>query len=313
MTLAAAFGLMPFQNTFVFAAEGGVGHYVPGAFADFGDLAPPESGWAVLDWYNHYNGSAGANKTIPVSGHITANLHSTSNAEMLGAQYTFPCSILNGKYSAAVIAPYIWVNTTGAVTGPFGRLTRADSTSGIGDITMIPFWLHWASGEFSWGVQLDVYAPTGDYNTGQLANAGLNFWTFEPLVSVSYISKKIGLEVTTTAGLDFNTNNNATDYQSGDVFHFDTTIAEHLPFFGCGTIGAGINGYYWKQFTGDSGSGAKLGSFETLMTGVGPVLSYISPQFCGHTIVAELKWLPQMDTHYTLNGDYIWFKVALLF
>lgn len=128
------------------------------------------------------------------------------------------------------------------------------------------------------------------------------------------MGKKTGLEVTTTAGLDFNTNNNATDYQSGEVFHVDTTIAEHLPLFGCGVIGVGINGYYWKQYTGDSGSGARLGSFETLMTGVGPVISYISPKLCGgHTIVAELKWLPQMDTHYTLNGDYIWFKASFLF
>ncbi|MGO9022512.1 MAG: hypothetical protein ACLQVJ_29600 [Syntrophobacteraceae bacterium] len=49
------------------------------------------------------------------------------------------------------------------------------------------------------------------------------------------------------------------------------------------------------------------------MMGVGPVLSYISPPICGHTLVAEVKWLPQLDTLKTLNGDYVWFKVALSF
>ena len=312
--LTAAFGAMPVQELFVFAAEEGTGHYVPGSLADFGDMAPP-SGLAFLDWYNHYSGSAGVSKTVPVAGFITANLNTKSNAEALGAMYTLPCSVLEGRYSAGLIAPYVFMNVTGTVTGPLGKtITRTDTTSGIGDITLIPFWLEWTNGDLRWGVQLDVYAPTGDYKAGQLANVGLNYWTFEPLVSFSYMGKKTGLEVTTTAGLDFNTNNNATDYQSGEVFHVDTTIAEHLPLFGCGVIGVGINGYYWKQYTGDSGSGARLGSFETLMTGVGPVISYISPKLCGgHTIVAELKWLPQMDTHYTLNGDYIWFKASFLF
>lgn len=162
-------------------------------------------------------------------------------------------------------------------------------------------------------MQLDIYAPTGDYDKGKLANVGMNFWTFEPLASFSWISKKIGLEISTTAGFDFNTINNATDYQSGDVFHIDATVAEHQPLFGHGIIGIGANAFYWKQFTGDSGSGARLGSFETHMTGIGPVLSYISPTFCGHTIVAEVKWLPETDTRYALKGDFIWAKVSFSF
>ena len=59
--------------------------------------------------------------------------------------------------------------------------------------------------------------------------------------------------------------------------------------------------------------GAKLGSFETEMTGVGPVLSCISPPICGRTIVAGVKRPPQMDTLYTLKGYYLWFKVGLAF
>ncbi len=38
----------------------------------------------------------------------------------------------------------------------------------------------------------------------------------------------------------------------------DTTIAEHLHLFGYGVIGICANAFYWKQFTADSGSGAKL-------------------------------------------------------
>ncbi len=312
--LALALIVTTAPDSLVLAAEGGVGHYVPGAMADFGDMAPP-SGFALLQWYNHYNGSAGDNRQFQFGGLTAAGISATSNAEMLGAVYTSPWGILGGKFSTGVIIPYVWLDVTGTVTGPRGNsLTRKDTVNGIGDITFMPFWLSWNSGDFKWGVQLDIYAPTGDFTPGQLANIGLNYWTFEPMVSFSYISKKIGLEISATAGFDFNTKNNATDYLSGNVFHIDTTIAEHLPLFGYGIIGVGANAFYWDQFTGDSGSGAKLGPFETRMIGVGPVLSYISPQFCGgHTIVAEVKWLPQIDTEKTLKGDYIWFKLAYTF
>jgi hypothetical protein len=308
-----ALGVFLVQPSSVFAAEGGIGHYVPGAWADFGDMAPP-SGFALLDWYNYYNGSAGVSARFPEGGLVAANLKATSNAEMVGAVYTSRYGILNGKFAAGVVVPYVWADVTGSITGPAGKtITRADFASGIGDITLIPFWLQWTCGDFKWSVLLDVYAPTGAYNTGRLANVGLNYWTFEPMVSFSYISQKIGIEFSTFAGLDFNTENDATNYQSGDVFHIDATVAEHLPLFGCGIIGAGVNAFYWKQFTADSGSGAKLGPFETQMAGVGPVLSYISPPICGHTLVAEVKWLPQMDTAKTLRGDYVWFKLALAF
>jgi len=301
------------QSGSVFAAEGGIGHYVPGALADFGDMAPP-SGLALMNWYNYFNGSAGAGKQLEFGGIVAANLSATSNAEMLGAAYTSPYGILGGKFAVGVIVPYIWANVTGSITGPRGNtFTRSDSANGIGDMILMPFWLNWTCGDFKWAVLLDVYAPTGAYNTRKLANVGLNYWTFEPVVQFSYISKKIGLEISSTAGFDFNTNNDATAYQSGDVFHIDTTVAEHLPFFGCGIIGVGANAFYWKQFTADSGSGAKLGSFETQMIGIGPVLSYISPPICGHTLVAEVKWLPQTDTHYTLSGNYVWVKVGLAF
>jgi hypothetical protein len=93
-------------------------------------------------------------------------------------------------------------------------------------------------------VRFSVCAPTGELVKGKLANVGKNFWTFEPAVSLGYLSSKIGLEVTAFTGLDFNTGNDSTDYQSGDQFHLDVTIAEHLPLLG-GFIGVGVNGYYY--------------------------------------------------------------------
>jgi len=33
---------------------------------------------------------------------------------------------------------------------------------------------------------LGVYAPTGEYETGRLANLGLNHWTFDPTFGAAY-------------------------------------------------------------------------------------------------------------------------------
>jgi hypothetical protein len=42
------------------------------------------------------------------------------------------------------------------------------------------------------------------------------------------------------------------------------------------------------------------------------VLSYIR-KIGKANLAAEVKWLPELDTEHRLKGDYIWFKVAVLF
>lgn len=306
--------LPPFE---VFAAEYGMGHYSPGGMASFIDTAPP--GFTVFNFFNYYNGSAGGNKQLPFGGLVAANLDVTTYADVIGLAYKTPFGILDGKFNVAVLVPYIWVDVKAEVDvntqlpRPGRSIRKRDKAEGIGDITLIPFWLAWNKGDFKWDARLDIYAPTGDFTRGQLANVGLNYWTFEPVVSFSYLSSKIGLEVSAVAGLDFNTQNHATDYQSGDVFHVDLTVAEHLPLSQYGFIGVGFNAFYWKQFTRDSGPGAVLGPFEGRTEGIGPVVSYVSKPICGHTILAEVKWLPEIDVNRRLSGDYVWFKAVLAF
>jgi len=46
--------------------------------------------------------------------------------------------------------------------------------------------------------------------------------------------------------------------------------------------------------------------------GIGPVLSYIT-KIWGKDLVAEVKWLPELDVKNRLEGDYIWFKLGMAF
>lgn len=291
--------------------EGGCGHYMPGSTASFVDALPGREAVAYLNAFTFYNGSAGGDRTLEFGGVIAANVDATMYADTSILLYQTPWKIFDGQYAVALAVPYVWMEVKGNVqVGPFSR-SRRDTAEGFGDIEVLPLMLGWKYGDLKYDVRFAVYAPTGEFEKGKLANVGKNFWTFEPGVSVSYLSSKIGLELSTFVGLDFNTKNDATDYQTGDQFHLDATIAEHLPLFG-GIIGAGVNGFYYKQFTGDSGGGAKLGAFEGRTVGVGPVASYVT-KVCNKDVVAEVKWLPELDTNKRLNGDYVWFKVAVLF
>jgi hypothetical protein len=84
----------------------------------------------------------------------------------------------------------------------------------------------------------------------------------------SWLSSKIGTELSLYTGVDFNTENDATDYTSGTSLHLDLTVAQHLPLLG-GFVGVGANGFYYQQISGESGSGARLGDFEGMTCGAG--------------------------------------------
>jgi len=297
------------------AEEGGSGHYMPGANASFVDALPGKPGLAVANFFSFYDASAEISR---VGGLVTAGLDATAYADTLVALYQTPLKLLGGYYAIGMAIPYVWLEVKGEVqlTKPgVGtiKFRKRDTANGFGDITVYPFMLGWTGlgGDLKYDVRLGIYVPTGDYKNGDLANVGKNYWTFEPAGSASYISRKIGLELSAFAGVDFNTKNNDTEYRTGDQFHLDVTVAEHLPLFG-GLIGVGANSFYYQQINGDSGSGAVLGDFKGRTSGIGPVISYVTKVW-KKDFLAEIKWLPEIHTKNRLEGDYIWFKLGMAF
>jgi hypothetical protein len=165
--------------------------------------------------------------------------------------------------------------------------------------------------DFNVNFRVGAYAPTGNYQVGRLANTGKNFWTIEPVLGLMYFGQKSGIEVSVFPGFDFNTENNDTDYQSGKQVHVDGTLAQHFPL-ATGLAGAGVSAYYYQQVSGDSGSGATLGAFKGMTTGLGPALSYAQKVSSRDTLV-ELKWLNEVETKNRLQGDIVWLKAVLKF
>jgi len=294
------------------AEEGGTGHYETGQAGSFIDALPGSPGIGYIDDFIYYHGSGGASQAFPVSGRIASNFKTTAFMNPSWYLWETPLKILRGNYSLALNTSYELLSTEATLTTGGSSVHKRDTANGDNDLLFVPAWIGWTQGDFKYDVRLGVYAPTGEYDKNNLANIGKNYWTFEPEVSLSYRSSKIGLEASAFAGCDFNTKNYATDYQTGDEFHLDVTIAEHVPVGHTGFIGVGATAWYYQQITGDSGAGATLGSFEGNASGVGPVISCVIHPEKEVQLVAEAKWQPDLQVENRLRGDIVWLKAGVL-
>lgn len=293
------------------AEEGGSGRYVPGNTATLIDLPPTKPGWAALAAYLHYDGDASVSNTFPNAGLVTAGLEAQSDVLITGAFYTFETPVLDAHYTVGAFLPYMWLEVDANVVAGGAKGARSDSTDGISDMAFIPLMMAWKNESWQYSALLTVTTPTGDYDTGTLANVGRNYWSFDPAFQISYNNAKTGFNAAVFSGIMFNTENSATDYRSGTAFHIDASVQQLLPL-GQGFVSVGFNAFYYEQIDGDSGAGANLGDFKGRSIGIGPALGYLLP--CGeNTFVTELRWLPELDTKHRLEGDYVWLKMVYMF
>jgi len=296
--------------TVAFAEEGGAGHILPGGISTLIDLPPTKPGWVIETMYLNYQGDFSANRDLPVAGLLAAGLDARSDAFTLGTLYTFEPKLLGAFYSLGIFVPYVWMDVTANIElGPLSR-NRNDKADGIGDLILMPAMMAWELGYWQVNTFLGIYAPTADYEVGRLANPGLNHWTFDPTLGVAYNHDKLGFNAAVHTGFAFSTENPATDYKNGTLFHLDGSIQQLLPL-GPGFVGVGVEGFYYKQITGDRSSG-RLDGLMGLTSGVGPILTYILP-IGENTLVGEVRWLKELETKGRLEGEYLWVKLVYQF
>jgi len=299
------------------AEEGGSGHYMPGSMASFMDGVPKDPAFITRFNYLHYDGSIDANRSIPIAGMSVLNGNAKSDAYALTMSWA-PDWDMGEKWSYAMGATIPWVSIkveAGGATSLSGKTLEgslSDKENGFGDIVLMPLMFNYnVNADLNTSLRLGIYAPTGEYEVGRLANTGKNFWTFEPTAAIIYFGQKNGREASLFFGVDFNAENEDTKYTSGIQAHLDGTLAQHFPLWG-GLAGGGLSGFWYQQLSGDSGEGASFGDFKARAHGIGPVLSYTS-KVADKDIFAELKWLHEFDNKNRLEGDTVFFKIMAIF
>ncbi|QEY61143.1 hypothetical protein FXN65_03440 [Metapseudomonas lalkuanensis] len=222
------------------------------------------------------------------------------------------------RVRANVIAPrLIWVseqqlfggNLAFAALFPFVDLRvevngQSQSKKGLGDIIFGPALGFHHSDKLHSIFALDFIAPSGEYDRGDLANIGRNYWTVEPVWAISYVDPA-GLNASVKLMYDFNQENPATDYRSGQEFHFDYAVGWGL---GNGWV-LGVGGYYYRQTTDDRQDGETIDDNKGRALSIGPSIMYSNQE--GWFLTA--KWEQETQVRNRAEGDAYWLKLTVPF
>lgn len=201
------------------AAEGGYSNYIPGFYGDMALAVEPEDGLSLRNYVYFY--SAEADESVR-SGLIETGIDIDLTFDYLTFLYKPGNEVFGARYAFGVAFAYGKVDLEGDISvGPFSGSFSDDKTA-FGDITLIPGVFYWNNGDklhFSQSFYLAV--PVGDYDEDDAANTGLNYWTFETDFAATYLNQETGQDYSVVVGYGYNTENDDTDYQSGDEFHID--------------------------------------------------------------------------------------------
>ncbi len=175
------------------------------------------------------------------------------------------------------------------------------SYEGFGDLTVGPV-IGWIVGDFHPAIATDIVLPVGDYRASRALNTGSNHYAFRPIVSLSYLPAN-GLEMSAKVTYTFNTRNKATDYSSGDLFHFDYSASYPVTR----KLRLGVNGYYLRQTTDDRqyGAAVNVDGNRGRVAAIGPALHYDLGK-----IGFDLKALKEFDARNRAEGTSLWLKVV---
>jgi len=162
---------------------------------------------------------------------------------------------------------------------------------------------------------IDLYIPTGQED-GNMAATGHNFWTFEPVVAVTYMPNN--WEFSAKFMYDFNTTQDdyahpsglQVDRTPGQEFHFDYSCSYALN----PSWRVGVNGYYYVQTTDDKFKGpdaALLAGEEgkhSTVTAIGPGVWY-NYQNMFFVLRTQFETMAENKT----EGNNVWFNFTYAF
>ncbi len=287
------------------AAEGGYSNYVPGTYGDFAAAVEPSSKFTIRNDIYYYQ--ADVNRSIR-SGLLEADVELEFIVDFLTVLYKPDVEIFGARYALGTLIPFVHadIETGVRILGLDQR--QQDDVFGLGDVTLIPGILFWNKGNFHFTFAEYIITPTGSYDTDDLANPGLNYWTFDTNAAVTYLNEETGQDYSINIGHTYNTENPDTDYQTGQELHIDYMINQFLSE----SWAIGVHGFYLKQLTGDSGDGAILGDFKAEAAGIGPAILW-NTKIGNQQVSFIAKWLHEYHAENRLEGDHIFLSFAMSF
>lgn len=288
----AGLSLLAAASAGVQATEGGGSSYPMGAENHMSGAMPPPGLYSQF-YVGHYEADSlrgNHGEKVPVDFRVRAN----SVAPRL--IWVTEQQVLGGSLAFHAIVPLVDLKVE--LNG------QSQSKQGLGDIIFGPALGYHYSEKLHSIFALDFIAPSGEYNRGDLANIGRNYWVVEPVVAVSYVDPN-GLNVDAKIMYDFNERNNATDYLSGSELHADYAVGWGL---GNGWV-IGVGGYVDYQTTNDRQNGETVKDNKGRAIAIGPSVKYTSDK--GWFLTA--KWEQETQVRNRAEGNAYWMKLTVPF
>jgi hypothetical protein len=300
--LIAAF-VAVWPTTDAHSAEGGYSNYVPGTYGDFGMALAPTETWTIRNDVYYYDASV--DRSVRAGNlEVGADLEFLMNFTTL--LYKPDIQIFGAQLATGVFVPIVDIEIGSSVSGDGAALSTSADTSGLGDVALIPLALYWNSGNLHASFVELIVTPTGDYSSTDLVNNSLNYWSFDTNFALTYLDPNTGHDLSFDIGYIYNTENDDTDYQTGQELHLDVVLNQFLSE----SFALGAHGFYLRQITGDSGAGALLGDYQAEAAGAGPALLWTT-RVSRQDVSLIAKWLHEFHAERRLEGDHFFASFAI--
>jgi hypothetical protein len=295
----------------VHAAEGGTGNYLLGKRGPLAAFVPKPGLYLTNDvvWLN-----ADRSELTPLGGRVVTGVEAEALLNVAQLTWVADTTLLGGRLAVSFVAPYgnVSVDAGAEIVGPGGvRAGRdlEDSATSIGDLVLGGSlgWKRRDGDKFrAWSGYATVFAPTGDYEVGRIANTGKNRWAYDIGGAYTMANFKRGRELSAVLGFTFSEPNRDTDYDSGTDMHLEFAGKQHLP----NHWSFGVVGYWYEQLTGDSNNPPVLGDFKGRAIALGPEVSYQFTRNPKRPVTLDLRWYHEFDVKNRLEGDTVFLTVS---
>ena len=223
---------------------------------------------------------------LTVNANLNLNVKATGDLGFVIPTYVFATPVLGGQASVSLIAAYGVVGTSlagtlsGVVTGPFGNSvpfarsdTISDTTWGFGDL--IPqFALRWNAGVHNYMTYITGDIPVGAYQSNAPVEYWHRTWRDRRRRRLHLFQSADRPRILWRARLHLQFHQYIRrNIKNGVDLHFDWGASQFLSK----EVMVGLVGYVYKELGCDSGSGDRVGCFQSQVVGIGPQIGFLFP------------------------------------
>ncbi len=296
------------------AAEYGTGPWVKGYTDIFGGVLPSQPGFYFRTDAYHYNGSA---DTTIFDGRIALDVDQEYTATLFALSYVTPWKILGGTYAVAVVPSVVAMNVDvgiqiPAFTGPRGRtfgpfdINLGDTEFAQGDTAFAPVILGWDAGNLPLEYRRLRLCPDR-----RIQQEGARQYQPQSLGGDAAARRDLVRSENGMAGQrrrDLLGELGESRDRLRDRQHPQSRRRGHQEFRAARDRRGQLRD---DPDDGRQRIGGRLGSFESRVYGVGPIVSFTTSADPSKALTVLAKWYSEFDAEHTFEGNT--FDVAVSF